>query len=75
MRENKLIKYTDHTLWYQTDTVAGSSGSPVFNNSWQVAALHHLGASGIAHHEVFGAHPDECQSAMRRFAASFTTLR
>jgi endonuclease G len=43
VRENKLIKYTDHTLWYQTDTVAGSSGSPVFNNSWQVAALHHSG--------------------------------
>jgi endonuclease G len=43
VRENRLIKYTDHTLWYQTDTVAGSSGSPVFNNSWQVVALHHSG--------------------------------
>jgi endonuclease G len=43
VRENRLIEYQDHTLWYQTDTVAGSSGSPVFNNSWQVAALHHSG--------------------------------
>lgn len=43
VRENRLIKYKDHTLWYQTDTVAGSSGSPVFNNSWQVVALHHSG--------------------------------
>lgn len=45
VRENKLIKYDDSgaTLWYQTDTVAGSSGSPVFNNSWQVVALHHSG--------------------------------
>ena len=43
VRENKLIRYEDHTLWYQTDTVAGSSGSPVFNNSWQVVALHHSG--------------------------------
>lgn len=33
VRENRLVKYDDHTLWYQTDTVAGSSGSPVFNNS------------------------------------------
>lgn len=43
VRENRLLKYQDHTLWYQTDTVAGSSGSPVFNNSWQVVALHHSG--------------------------------
>lgn len=45
VRENKLLKYdeTGDTLWYQTDTVAGSSGSPVFNNSWQVVALHHSG--------------------------------
>jgi endonuclease G len=45
VRENKLLKYDESgsTLWYQTDTVAGSSGSPVFNNSWQVVALHHSG--------------------------------
>lgn len=45
VRENKLLRY-DHngdTLWYATDTVAGSSGSPVFNNSWQVVALHRSG--------------------------------
>ena len=39
-----------------------------------IAALHHLGASGISHHEVFGAHPDECQPAMRRFAADLNRL-
>jgi endonuclease G len=43
VRENKLLKYLDQTLWYLTDTVAGSSGSPVFNRFWQVAALHHSG--------------------------------
>src|SRR5262249_48791427 len=43
VRENKLLKYADNTLWYQTDTVAGSSGSPVFNQLWQVVALHHSG--------------------------------
>jgi V8-like Glu-specific endopeptidase len=26
-----------------TDTLPGSSGSPVFNSSWQVVALHHSG--------------------------------
>src|SRR5215216_105385 len=43
VRENKLLKYskTDPFVWYQTDTDAGSSGSPVFNNAWEVVALHH----------------------------------
>jgi len=43
VRENKLLKYSENGpyVWYQTDTVAGSSGSPVFNNSWDVVALHH----------------------------------
>ncbi len=45
VRENKLLKYDEggNTVWYQTDTVAGSSGSPVFNQLWQVVALHHSG--------------------------------
>lgn len=43
VRENKLIKYLETTLWYETDTVAGSSGSPVFNGFWEVVALHHSG--------------------------------
>jgi endonuclease G len=45
VRENKLIKYDDtgNTLWYTTDTTAGSSGSPVFNDAWQVVAIHHMG--------------------------------
>ena len=45
IRENKLLRYDDNgtTLWYKTDTVGGSSGSPVFNQTWQVVALHHSG--------------------------------
>lgn len=43
VRENKMLKYDDNVVWYQTDTVPGSSGSPVFNNLWQVVALHHSG--------------------------------
>ena len=30
-------------LHYQTDTAPGSSGSPVFNDQWEVVALHHSG--------------------------------
>jgi endonuclease G len=43
VRENQLIKRDDEVLWYSTDTLGGSSGSPVFNNDWLVVALHHSG--------------------------------
>jgi cytosine/adenosine deaminase-related metal-dependent hydrolase len=45
----------------------GSTGSVI-------ASLHHLGASGTAHHEVFGAHPEQCQPALRRFGADLDRL-
>jgi endonuclease G, mitochondrial len=43
VRENRLLKRSDDVLWYSTDTLGGSSGSPVFNNDWFVVALHHSG--------------------------------
>ncbi|MEI2720441.1 MAG: amidohydrolase family protein [Gemmatimonadales bacterium] len=39
-----------------------------------IAALKDLGASGIAHHEVFGAHPDECAGAMKAFSKDLDRL-
>ena len=43
LRENMVIGVQDVYLYYVTDTQPGSSGSPVFNEEWQVAALHHMG--------------------------------
>jgi len=43
VRENKLLKFDGDVMWYATDTVGGSSGSPVFNRFWQVVGLHHSG--------------------------------
>lgn len=43
VRENRFLKRDADVLWYSTDTLGGSSGSPVFNNDWQVVALHHSG--------------------------------
>jgi V8-like Glu-specific endopeptidase len=35
---------TDTRVQYVADTMNGSSGSPVFNQHWEVVALHHSGA-------------------------------
>ncbi|ANW02920.1 DNA/RNA non-specific endonuclease [Bradyrhizobium icense] len=45
IRENKLLPFddTEDFLTYQSDTFRGSSGSPVFNDLWDVVALHHSG--------------------------------
>jgi len=43
LRENQLQDVLEHWLHYHTDTAAGSSGSPVFNDQWEVVALHHSG--------------------------------
>lgn len=43
IRENRLLARTEHTLIYSSDTLPGASGSPVFNDDWEVVALHHWG--------------------------------
>ncbi|MEC4813029.1 MAG: endonuclease [Scytonema sp. PMC 1069.18] len=43
LRENRLVDLLDDFLHYQTDTAPGSSGSPVFNDQWEVVGLHHSG--------------------------------
>jgi endonuclease G len=43
LRSNELKDVLDLHLHYETDTAPGSSGSPVFNDQWEVVALHHSG--------------------------------
>jgi endonuclease G, mitochondrial len=43
LRENQVVDVLDSFLHYQTDTSPGSSGSPVFNDQWEIVALHHSG--------------------------------
>jgi V8-like Glu-specific endopeptidase len=41
---HNVVAHTDERIiQYLTDTLPGSSGSPVFNSSWEVVALHHSG--------------------------------
>lgn len=43
VRDNALQVRLDDFLHYKTDTEPGNSGSPVFNDQWEVVALHHSG--------------------------------
>jgi endonuclease G, mitochondrial len=46
IRENRLLDALDGAdlfYHYEADTEPGSSGSPVFNDQWEVVALHHSG--------------------------------
>ena len=52
VRENQLLKRGADVLWYSTDTMPGSSGSPVFNNDWYVVALHHSGVPATRNGET-----------------------
>jgi endonuclease I/V8-like Glu-specific endopeptidase len=43
LRENELVTILDDFLHYRADTNPGSSGAPVYNDQWQLVALHHSG--------------------------------
>lgn len=43
IRENRVVSRKDHWLRYTSDTRKGSSGSPVFNDQWEMVALHRRG--------------------------------
>lgn len=51
LRNNKIFDLLDDHLHYTTDTDRGASGSPVFNDQWQVVALHH---AGVKHRDEVG---------------------
>ena len=48
IHDNLLLDYDDRMMHYRTPTEGGSSGSPVFNDNWQLIALHHAGGFKVA---------------------------
>lgn len=49
-RRNEVIEIPDARkdfLYYTTDTEPGSSGSPCFNDQWELIALHHSGVAKV----------------------------
>lgn len=45
IRENRMVAQDDLWLRYTSDTKRGSSGAPVFNDQWEMVALHHGGVA------------------------------
>ena len=43
LRQNRVLDVFEDFVHYTADTSPGSSGSPVFNDQWEVVALHHSG--------------------------------
>jgi V8-like Glu-specific endopeptidase len=42
--DNQLLDHDDVHVQYRTPTMGGSSGSPVYNRSWELIAVHHAGS-------------------------------
>lgn len=41
LRENKVVFQNSQVIHYESDTEPGSSGAPVYNDAWELLALHH----------------------------------
>jgi V8-like Glu-specific endopeptidase len=53
LRDSKVVTPLENFIRYEADTQPGSSGSPVFNDLWQLAALHHSGVPEEARPGVY----------------------
>lgn len=43
LHDNHIVYSDENIIQYLTDTMPGSSGSPVFNQNWELVAIHHSG--------------------------------
>jgi endonuclease G len=64
LRENKIVDELELFLHYEADTEPGSSGSPVFNDQWEIVALHHASVPAPGRQE-FGGYLNEGIRASR----------
>jgi len=47
IQKNKIVGVYGNVIRYTTDTQVGSSGSPIFNNQWQLIGIHHSTGESI----------------------------
>lgn len=58
LQDNLLIDYDDRLVHYRSPTEPGSSGSPVFDGTWSLIAVHHAGGLEMPKlHEAGGTYP------------------
>ncbi len=68
LRDNQFVDLLDNFLHYKTDTAPGSSGSPVFNDQWEIVGLHHSGVPlRDANGRILSTSGDLWQPAMGEF--------
>jgi len=46
--DNLLLDHEDPRIHYRTPTQVGNSGSPVFNEQWELIGLHHSGSANMS---------------------------
>src|SRR5262249_8344745 len=52
LRDNRIVDVFENFFHYEADTQPGSSGSPVFNDQWELVALHHASVPAPEHPEL-----------------------
>jgi V8-like Glu-specific endopeptidase len=67
---NQVLATKPPVIHYTTDTMPGSSGSPVFNDSWHVIAIHHAEAPAPFEKQSF-ANEGILMSAIKPDAGTF----
>ena len=43
-QDNTVLDYDSQRIHYRTPTASGSSGSPIFNEQWELIGIHHKGS-------------------------------
>jgi V8-like Glu-specific endopeptidase len=57
LQDNILLEYNDRVLRYRSPTEDGSSGSPVFDDNWDLIGLHHATGRNYPRLNGGGTHP------------------
>jgi Trypsin-like peptidase domain len=65
LRNNQVVKADGVVLHYVCDTEPGSSGSPVFDNGWQLVALHHASVTAERSSKKAGLSPQYLNEGVR----------
>ena len=75
LQRNNITNIYPKRIRYTTDTEPGSSGSPVFNNEWDLIAIHHAGGDKVGNKWINneGMRMDKIVADLRSHYAESTT--